>query len=372
MIDTIVLAIPREKLDIVDLTYYGVPKWDLKSRTGQYTIHVKNPSAKDEEGGLYFPRLTGIRRKKEGDSEWTSLVKIEFSAPKLLYKNNLDELSEGQFPAVVDALHHRLEHMGVRINRQTLEDAPVSSIHYSRNIELTKGYTAQYAISELGKINLNKRFDFARARFLNDGQSLCAHTTTHEFVMYDKIADLAKGPKRSIDRDQTKYQLNLFEKFNDVGEVLRIEARLSKKRKMNSLFKQLGFGENPTFKDVFSEEKSKKVLLYYWNTMIEKNSLLLFAHSLTAKDLLRQILIARQTAKSRTALYLTGLLLLAREGNGLRELRAILSKRSTDRTWHRIYADLNETTEQLNRLRPREWFDQIKYTLEHYKPFNIK
>jgi len=370
MIDTVILTIPKEKIITVDMSYSGTPAWDLQSRTKMYDKYVKNPSPRDLASGLYFPYITGYRRKN-GQLQWDSTIRVQFSAPKLLYKNNLDELSEERFSAVVDALQDRLGLMGIRIARQDIVGAAVAAVHYGRNVVLKNGYTAQYVIGELGKINLNKRFDFSRARFTNDGQCLYAHASTHELVIYDKIADLDKGKKRSTDREQTAYQLSLFGKLKESHEIIRFEARLAQKRKMNSLFKELGFAENPTFKDVFSADKSKKVIMHYWNTLIEKNSLLLFAHSLTPKDLLNQILLARKTAKAKTAIYLAGLLVLAPDGNGLRELRTILSKRNRDRTWYRIYADLNETTKQLNKLKPREWYAQVRRSLNTYKPYRL-
>src|SRR3989344_3128932 len=165
--------------------------------------------------------------------------------------------------------------------------------------------------------------------------------------------------------------MSLFSSLNNTREILRLEVRLSEKRKMNSIFKKLGFAENPTFKEVFSAEKSQAILKYYWDMMIEKNSLLLFSHSLTAKDLFKQILLARQDIKGKTAIYLTGLLFLTREGNGLRELRSILAKRSSDRLWYRVLADLTETTTGLNKLRPREWYDQVKQWLKSYQLFRL-
>jgi hypothetical protein len=370
MIDTIILTIPKEKIISVDMSYYGTPVWDLQARTRMYDKYVKNPSSQDMASGLYFPYITGYRRKNNR-LEWDQTIRIQFSAPKLIYYNNLDELSESQFSAVVSALRDRLERMGIRITRQDLENASVVSVHYARNVVLKDGFTAQYVISQLGKIHLNKRFDFSRARFTNDGQCLYAHTNTHEFVIYDKIADLNKDKKRSTDREQTAYQLGLFEKLKESHEIVRFEARLAQKKKMNSLFKQLGFVENPTFKDVFSAEKSKGVLMHYWNTMIEKNSLLLFAYSFTPKDMLNQVLLARKDIKAVKAIYLAGLLILAPDGNGIRELRTILSKRNRDRTWYRIYADLNETIKQLSKLRPREWYTQVQRALSTNKPYHI-
>ena len=369
MIDTIILSLPMEKVRTLDLSGYGVEKWDMQARAKAHEKYVKNPSLRDKASGLYFPTLTGHRRK--AGIAWVKTLDIQFSAPKLLYLNNLDELAERDFEKVVDALADRIERMGIYITKQHLRDAEVRAIHYSKNIELKGGYTSQYIISELGKINLNKRFDLTRARYMNDGQSLCLYAVAHSFVLYDKIADLAKGPKRAIDKGQTPYQMSLFTQLRSLREVLRLEIRLSQKRKMNALLKQLGFAENPTFRDVFSKAKSKKVLGHYWDTMIAGHSIALFAPSLTAKDLLKQVLIARKSAKGKTAVYLTGLLLLAREGNGLRELRSMLVKKSNDRTWYRIAAEVRAIAADLNKVRSRDWFDQVQKALSTYQPIHI-
>lgn len=370
MIDTVILSIPKDRVAMVDMTAYGVLPWDIQARTKAYTKFIKNPSAQDSKTA-YFPRITAYRRKG-GDAQWESVLKIEFSAPKLVYQNNLDELVDADFKRVVELLRSRLKRMGVIISEKDLAFAQVTAVHYSKNVELQNGYTAQYVIGELGKVNINKRFDLTRARYMNEGQSICAYATTHSFIIYDKIADLNRGPKRAIDKDQTVKQLSLFEKLKEKKEVLRFEVRLSQKAKMNTLFKQLGFSDNPTFKDVFSETKSKAVLMNYWEKMIEANSLSLFAHSLTPKDLLRQILHAQKKMKGKTGVYLTGLVLLAREGGGLRELRAIFAKRSNERAWYRLVDDLKEVTEGMGKLRHREWYDQVKSALLSYKPIHIQ
>lgn len=370
MVDTVILTLPLEKALFLDLRASGVEPWDLQARTKAYEKFVRNPSRRDAESGLYFPRLTGYKRKN-GKLTWQKSMKIEFSAPKLIYKNNLEELADSDFEKVVDALVDRMQQMGVVIKRQDLCNAEVRSVHYSKNIELKDGYTAQYVIGELGKINLNKRFDLTRARFMNDGQSLYLYTIAHSFVLYDKVADLGKDVKRAIDREQMPQQLNLFKQLDKKKEILRLEVRLSQKQKMNSLFKKLGFAENPTFRDVFSKAKSKKVLGHYWETMIAGHSVSLFAPSLTPKDLLKQVLIARKSAKGKTAIYLAGLLLFARDGNGQRELRSILCKKNDDRTWYRIAADVKSIAADLRKVHPRDWYDQVQKALTSYQRYRM-
>jgi len=370
MIDTIILSIPKERTVMLDLTTNGVPSWNLQARTQAYEKLVKNPSARDIQSGLYFPRLTGYKRKS-GKFTFETKIKIEFSAPKLLYQNNLDELMNSQFEEIVETLRDRLYRMGVVVAEQYLREAPVMAVHYSKNIELQNGYTSQYVINELGKINLNKHFDLTRARYMNDGQSLYAYAQSHSLVIYDKIADLNRGKKRSIDKEQTTYQLELFKTLTETKEILRMEVRLSQKQKMNSLFKKLGFEENPTFKDVFEIRKSKAVLSHYWNTMMSGNINILFGHSLTPKDLLQQILMANNTVKPKEAIYQAGLVLALKEGGGMRELRSILAKRATDRTWYRIATDAKKIGIALANLKPRDWYEQINDSLARFEPFHL-
>jgi len=365
MIDTIILSIPREKV-ILGPVANGGKTWDLQARTGAYDKYVHNATAADEKTGLYFPRLTGYRRRFEG-----STIRIEFSAPKLIYGNNLDELEASQFNDVVAALKDRMDRMSAYVSVRDLSNATVTAVHYSRNIDLRNGYTAQYVISELGKIDLNKRFDLARERYQNDGQSLHAHTFAHAFVVYDKIADLVRG-RKAVDRDQTKKQLALFPSLEKRKEIVRFEVRLSQKKKMNAVFDTLGLGQNPTFRDVFSEERSVKVMTHYWNTMIEGNSVLLFAHALTPKDLLRQVILSRKKTKPNHALYLTGLIITARDGKGMRELRSAFGRKMNSRTWYRLVADLKRVAADLGAIKPRDWYDQVKSSIVQYQPFRIQ
>jgi len=206
MIDTICLLIPRDSMMYLS----GVSSWELYSKTEQYEKHVRNPSKTEKETGKYFPRLTGYKRRFSQEAN----VRIEFSVPKLLYLNNLDELEDADFSEVIETLQERLKTMGVNVFKSILENASVSSVHFSKNIQLQGGYTSNYLISEMNKVNLRKSFDFAKTRFMNDGQSLYAHTTAHQLVIYDKIADLNKGEKRAIDKELTHYQKNLFGEFN--------------------------------------------------------------------------------------------------------------------------------------------------------------
>lgn len=372
MIDTVCLLIPKDKLTVLDLSSYGVPTWNLHSKTDQYDKFVKNPSKKDKDSGLYFPRLTGYRRKSYGQE---ANVRIEFSAPKLLYLNNLDELEDKDFNQVVETLQERLQTMGIVATKSILEKASVSSVHFSKNIQLEDGYTVTHLISEMNKVNLRKSFDFAKTRFMNDGQSLYAHTTAHQLVIYDKIADLGKDKKRAIDKDQPLYQRTLFTELksnNELNEVIRFEIRLNHKQKMNKVIEDLGYAKNPTFRDVFNTELSKKVVNSYWQKLIKERNLGLFSIAISVKDVLRTLFLADKKLKPKQAIYLLGLFQLARDEEGMRQLRTIISKRSHDRTWYRIAKDMQQASELITKNKLRDWVTQLDKKLEDYEPYKSK
>ncbi|MBP6859700.1 MAG: hypothetical protein KBC69_03735 [Candidatus Magasanikbacteria bacterium] len=367
MIDTICLLIPKENMIYLS----GVSSWELYSKTDQYEKYVRNPSKAEKATGKYFPRLTGYKRHYSQDTN----VRIEFSAPKLLYLNNLDELEDKDFPKVIEILQDRLKTMGVKVFKSILENASVSSVHFSKNILLQDGYTANHLITEMNKIDLRKSFDFAKTRFMNDGQSLYAHTTAHQFVIYDKIADLSKDKKRAIDKDQTGYQRSLFDelkKEKETKEVIRFEIRLNHKQKLNKLLEDLGYQKNPVFREVFNAEMSKKVVTDYWRRIIKERNLGLFSISVSIKDILQTLFLADKTLKPKQAIYLLGLFTLAKDENGMRQLRTIVSKRAHDRTWYRIVKDMQKASELITKNKVRDWVTQIDKTLEDYKPYKIK
>jgi hypothetical protein len=76
--------------------------------------------------------------------------------------------------------------------------------------------------------------------------------------------------------------------------------------------------------------------------------------------------------KTKNAIYLTGLLLLAKSGGGVAEIRSILGPKSNSRTWYRIISDLRSLSSTLPSNLVRSWVRQIDTELDHYKPLKIE
>lgn len=369
MIDTVILTLPIRESELRLRDEAGMPAWNLQGRKPAYDTYTKEPHPEEIEAGLYFPKVTAFRRRTVNGLVDSS-IRVEFSAPKLIFGNNVEELSDGQFGEVVKALNDRLQRMGLMVNVDELCNASVRAVHYSRNIELYGGYSANYVIAEIGKVNLSLRFDISRVKYLNDGQSLGIYARSSSFVIYDKVADLMRGKGKAVDISQTQKETKLAEAIKG-KDTLRLEVRLSEKRKMNSVFRKLGFTENPTFREVFSVDNSNAVLNHYWNLVVAGNGHILFAHSPTPKDILRSLLLATPGIGAKQAIFLVGLLLLIRDGHGIRELRTILSQYVDDRTWYRLATEIKGTEANMTTLEPRGWYGQITSALTTYKPLRI-
>jgi hypothetical protein len=360
----VILTVPKHLVKNYDGTdRLGFEPQQQNSKIG-FAKWVKNPSKALIETGKYYPRLTGIKRIKDYS------VKIEFSAPKLLYGNNLEELEDKDFNKIIDTLYDRLLDMDVVIDKAVLAEAKVSAIHYSKNIEMQNGYTSQYVIRELRKANKRRSFDNTDFRYSNDGQSIQIYSKSHSLVIYDKIADLQKNDKRSID-NENKIQRGLFDELEVKPEIVRIEVRLSEYRKLKKTLDEIGFKEDVKFNRMFSEKLSQKITKLYWD-MVTENSKICFLPTSEPKQILEQIAIKFPKSKPFKKLQMVAMVVLANSGNGITELRNILFKGNSDRSWYRIVSDYKTLTESLLNLNPRDWYKQIEEQLENYKKINIK
>jgi len=369
MLDTVILNIPRDRVrDIANGN--GTRTWDLQARTRTYEKLTKNPP-RGLHDGVYRPRLTGIKRGV-GQSRWISFVKIEFSVPKLLFNNNLEEASEKEFPKVIDLLHERLLDAGCVVTKQDLRMATVAAFHPSKNIILKDGYTASLVGKELSKINLNKKFDLSKTSFRNSGQSLQGYTTAHSVVFYDKIADLSQKKKRAIDKDQTSLQLTLFtdiKKTRPELEVLRFEIRLSQKQKLNAVLKNLGFDKDPTFADIFKKDVCQKIVRHYWDTLVKGENLFLFEMAAGPKQALKGILKKYGGIGPKESIYLVGLDALCKDEGGIRELRQIIEPHLNQRSWYRISDGIKKLNRRIKSTRSvHGWVRQIEICITKFQP----
>jgi len=365
MLDTVILTIPRGSFKLNPEAF--TPNANILKMSGNYLVKcMNNPTATDKKQGTYKPRLTLMKRMTRNGDEIP--LKIEFSVAKMLFGNNIEEVEESDFEAVLSALHKAMLTMQVEVPIKTLRKASVPTFHPSKNIELSDGYTSGFVITELKKIDVSKKMDLNRDSFRNSGRSLQFYTNSHSLVVYDKIKDLQKPDKRAMDKDQNYVQRSLFEPLKNKEnkkEILRIEARLAKKVKMNATLKRLGFKENPTFEDVFKKDLCQKVLLDYWEELITSKNLFLFDVESNPHKTFEKVFKNKPKINSVDAIYFVGLWALSKEG--IRDTRAIIERYNTSRTWYRVAKDL-PFLDEISGKTYHGWVKQIRDNLVSFTP----
>lgn len=369
MIDTVVLIIPKGKCRITNCQRFKTSPEELKSPYTGFKKFINNPLASEKAKATY-PRMTLTKRKMAKGIEIS--LRVEFSAPKLLFGNNLYELQENDFGAVLAILSTRMAAMGVYILPKDIAEAIVSAFHPSKNTILTGGYTASLAIKELAKVDLNQKLDLERTSFRNDGSALQYYSKIHSLVFYDKINDMGKPAKRAIDKDQTPQQLVLFKELKTRKiplEVLRMEVRLAGRKKMNEVLTRLGYKENPTLRDIFRKDLCQAILKQYWHDMVIEQAPYLF-EAISSPLRIFEAILTNQPAKPRQAAYLTGLILLCRE-KGIRELRQTLKRHKATSYWSKALRDLKAVDIPLLKRHPHGFIKNIEEALETFIPYQL-
>jgi hypothetical protein len=335
-----------------DLFEYPYRKW------GKEVVQksIQNPSKQDID---YKPKLTISKRKIMGS--FPSL-RIELSLPKLMYGNNFVELTNRNFPLLIDYCQNSLSYMGVSVSSEQLKNSKVSVIHYSKNIIIEQGLSCPMVIREINKSQINAKLDNCVTKFRNGGHALTFHSNSYEVVFYDKIKDIEQAfisPKRAIEKDH--FQPDLFGRnFSYSPQVLRMEVRLGNSRKIKDILNKIKIETELTFKYLFDENTSRAVLNYYW-TLIQKNMPPIIDYNANAAE---SIFMASPHKKVNKKLEQLGYTILRQE-LGKNAVRGLLSAHSDKRTAARlikqnehiqgtqnIYSILNSITQALTDYKP--------------------
>ena len=302
MLDTIKLCIPLCHCKINNTNIFTPTIGTYLKRQVKY---ICNPNYKTHK--LYLPKLTAFR-----DYNNENQLLIEFSAPKLLFGNNFDELETKNFSNVINTLYDRLKYIGIDIEYEYLQNAKIFGIHFSKNIAL-ENVAVSNILNTIEKLNITQRLAI---RF---------HTNSYELNFYDKVADLKQSlisEKRAIENDNI-IQQNLLNRL--VGkEILRMEVHLNKSKKIVDVLHKCGI-ENIelNFKQLFDENISKRILNYFWNEYIGK-SIYVVCQSYNANDIIYSKCLMAGFSQSK-ALKIVGIMVTI-QNNGCRKIKEIVKQ----------------------------------------------
>jgi hypothetical protein len=344
MIDTIVISLPKESFRITDPhKFEPSAQWAMQDTYKSHRVlqSKQNPTKKELRNRIYKPRLTLTQRIKSRRARET-VLKIELSLPKLMFGNNFAELRFKDFSALIHKLSAALADMGIETTAQELAQAPISGIHYSKNIIFTDGSIPYHYIQRIRESNIQLTLDTNQTDYRNEGHGYKLHCNSYEVAFYDKIKDLEQAnisDKRAFE-DDNELQMHLFKKFQKRTkkfEVLRMEVRLNKRAKIKQLFKKLKINADVTFKKLFKPAISKKVLLHYLDEIECKRLLLLDYHVKSPQRLLVDLVFNNPDLTARQIMQAFGLKQALAEMN-LRELRMMFGGKNK-RNWYQLMAE---------------------------------
>jgi len=366
MIDTVILSLPNYTITDHDKFTPSTRNIDFDRFGGQAWIkYAQNPTEAEKLRDGYKPNLTITKRITNNGI--IKPLKIQFSAPKLLFGNNFDELTENDFSEIIEKLELKLKDMGVLVFRSQLLKAKVTAIHFGKNIPFSDYTTSTSIIRELAKIDLTKKLDLTRTKFQNEGHSLQYYTNSFSVVFYDKMKDLQLPKGRAVEKD--RLQLNIFDYLENKKslEVLRLEVRLCTSQKIKRLFKDLNLPDDLTFEAVFKETTAKKVISHYWQEILSGLDLIRFS-TVQPVDLLEGI-IKSNKLNLKTALSYFGALTLIND-IGARKFRQVVNDSYSDRTWQRLKKQLNGLqSPPEGKYKP---FATISEVIDRFEPLKMK
>ncbi len=377
MLDTIALTLNQTEFEVLDMArfspsaqgLYALPYYQLGAR-GNISCY-QNPTKSEFEQGIYKPRLTLTKRK--ANVGYAITLRVEFSAPKLVFGNNFDELLEADFERVLDILHLKLASMGVRVSKAILRKAQVSAIHYSKNIPLTDHATCAMILGELGKINLTQRLDLSKTDFRNSGHAIRYHANSYELVFYDKIKDMRQAKtseKRAIEKEYA-IQRDLFAQASTPKqfEVLRMELRLGNRTKMKQFLKSVGMAQAMDFESLFSLSISQRMLLHFWRIIAQDMPILALSNFKPEDIYHARRMETKGKTKPAKLLQQVGAMAII-QNVGMRGLHSLVSSHSDNRTWQRMKKELNgmEITDRMKYAA----VGNVQRCLEAFKPLRIQ
>src|SRR3989338_2059649 len=222
----------------------------------------------------YLPKVDVFEVLSKSRDAVQYILKAEFSVPKLLYRNSLQEVSERDLDKVLSALKKALGGVGIVIESDTIADALVSVVNFCKNVPLPQNIRMQEALSELKRVDISKVVDVTLKEEKNGGGWLHIYSGTIERVFYDKVADAMRPKVKRKDKGRINYEREIIERYGlQNREVFRFEYRVKKaqtvRREVNAA---LGRAQKTfvAFKDLFAQNLCKTIILKSWRGLIQR------------------------------------------------------------------------------------------------------
>ncbi|MBR3138317.1 hypothetical protein IKG41_03205 [Candidatus Saccharibacteria bacterium] len=377
MIDTIVLSLNSTQFRLTEEIYdkftpnarglFESPFYNFGG--GKVICCHLNPSREDKKLGHYLPRLKLIKAIRAGGAVIDLLV--EFSAPKLLFGNNFDELKDSDFSSVVSKLAKKLSDMGVITQKTDIETARALRVHFGKNVVLTNYTTASEIISELAKVNITTRRQSDTRTYKNYGETLHFFNNSNGIAIYNKKKELERSrvSEKTLIENDNYCQLSLLDLFEQHRpfEVVRIETRYNSRRAIKAILAKVGEDSDKIcFNELFNIELARKILRYEFGRIAETNLGLSEAVATAPEEFIKDLNINNPETKPNQKLIALAIHELIKD-TGCREIRNLIQ--ATPTQWSRITKIIDNIvfTKHKNSA-----FDVISRAIEEFEPIDLE
>ena len=384
MLDTVAIKVIYPEFRIANPNLF-TPAFIIQNSNCHYQYghnrfrkYKQNPTAQDRRNDIYNPRLTGYQRFKENIPTYD--LHIEFSVPKLLFGNSVQELENNDIKAVISILKIRLSRMGVEVSKNAINKAIVVKAHFGKNIPLSHPLTAQDAISGLYKADLGKSKDINIRHYGNGGQALYFYASSANIIFYDKLRDIATPKNKAMDKIKLKQEKNLLQEIdkNEQPEILRFEVRLTRQQSLNAFLSKVLDSriKEITLEEIFNRELCQKVLIAYWEDILNRpaNQLALKMEK-SPEEVFDSIIKKINTGQKKKAHSLNktlasfGLYMMINHC-GARKTRNKIEKNWTNKSWMRLGKKVKEFAVMLEGIPNLPIMSDIQSALEKFEKYN--
>lgn len=386
-------------MDTVIIKIYGPNKFQIRntswflpeltsreyhelSPTEKQSTHLNRPYLrrfvfKPPHQNGYLPKIEIFETLIKDRDAVQYILKAEFSIPKLLYRNSLQEVSELDLENVLYTFKKALGDVGIVIESDTVANARVSVVNFCKNVLLPKNIRMQEALAELQRVDISKVVDVTLKEAKNGGRWLHIYSGTIERVFYDKVADSMRPKVKRKDKGRMNHEREIIERFGlQNREVFRYEYRIKKTQTvMREVNAALGrkYETFVSFKDIFTPNLCKTIILKSWRGLIQRpenqlallgprDDLALLSHMFTqAKKL------GGNAHSMNRALTSYGLALAIRDHGAKEVRRAIFNEWSTDHT-ERLTRKIKASAELLRGL---PYSDTISFIDGAFERFDL-
>lgn len=385
MLDTVAIKITYPSFMVGNPNLF-TPALNINDKTTDFNFgrhkfqkYIQNATLADKQAGIYLPRLTVYKRFDDYKTIYD--LHIEFSVPKLLNNNSVQEYDETDFEQVINILQARLAKMEIRIFEALLRKAIVVKAHFAKNIVLPSPMTVQDAISTLYKADIGKTKDVNIRHYGNNGQALYFYASSANIIFYDKLKDIQTPKAKAVDKDKVYLERLLTDIWDadQKPEILRFEIRLAKQQSLTSFISKIKKEKinRITFEELFKKELWQKALLAKWSEIIKSPaSQLAFKLERPTEEVFDAIIAGLTSKKKKqahslnTALASLGLYSLINQ-YGVRKTRDKIEKNWTNKSWTRLSGKIKISATTLRGTPPSLAISEIQSALEKFERYDF-